>query len=199
MEEKEIIFHIEKNEESLKISSSVDDDYEYLSIEETIAIIIELVNYVIEKMIKDAVIQNFIATEEKIKDEKVLEELDRKIADFTGILIHRILNFTFDKDLTLQGKEFPIDYSLIVYGPSKNKKNREVYEIFNYLKVRESEKLSGCFTLFKTIIDSLFQNNTSETKIKESIDKAINILTNNIYKYIHNYNTSPYLFLVSSN
>ena len=72
MEEKEIIFHIEKNEESLKISSSVDDDYEYLSIEETIAIIIELVNYVIEKMIKDAVIQNFIATEEKIKDEKVL-------------------------------------------------------------------------------------------------------------------------------
>lgn len=199
MEEKEIIFHIEKNEESLKISSSVDDDYEYLSIEETIAIIIELVNYVIEKMIKDAVIQNFIATEEKIKDEKVLEELDRKIADFTGILIHRILNFTFDKDLTLQGKEFPIDYSLIVYGPSKNKKNREVYEIFNYLKVRESEKLSGCFTLFKTIIDSLFQNNTSETKIKESIDKAINILTNNIYKYIDNYNTWPYLFLVSSN
>lgn len=189
MEEKEIIFHIEKNEESLKISSSVDDDYEYLSIEETIAIIIELVNYVIEKMVKDAVIQNFIATEEKIKDEKVLEELDRKIADFTGILIHRILNFTFDKDLTLQGKEFPIDYSLIVYGPSKNKKNREVYEIFNYLKVRESEKLSGCFTLFKTIIDSLFQNNTSETKIKESIDKAINILTNNIYKYIDNYNT----------
>ena len=199
MEEKEIIFHIEKNEESLKISSSVDDDYEYLSIEETIAIIIELVNYVIEKMVKDAVIQNFIATEEKIKDEKVLEELDRKIADFTGILIHRILNFTFDKDLTLQGKEFPIDYSLIVYGPSKNKKNREVYEIFNYLKVRESEKLSGCFTLFKTIIDSLFQNNNSKTKIKESIDKAINILTNNIYKYIDNYNTWPYHFLVSSN
>lgn len=47
MEEKEIIFHIEKNEESLKISSSVDDNYDYLSIEETIAIIIELVNYVI--------------------------------------------------------------------------------------------------------------------------------------------------------
>lgn len=190
MEEKEVSFYIEKDKDYLEISSNIDENLDYIDSEEIIALIIELLNYEIEKEVKNVLMEE--VTDKKLDKKKYLEcsnIINERVANFTGNLIHLILNFIHNQDKTKETDKIDeLDYSLIVYGPTENKKHKEVYESFYYSNVKADEKALACYILYKDIAEDLLKNNNSKKKVKEAIYKSTFINLYKINKYIDDYN-----------
>lgn len=186
--EKEISFQVNRTEEYLEVSSNIEKDFDIIEIEEIMAIIIELLNCVTEK-IKTTIITNTVEDNllEGIDEEKMLEmqkEVEEEKANFVGNLIHCILNFIHNKN---EEKLKNISYSLAVYAGLENNQNKEVYETFHFCKVKGNEKLLACVAFFKDIAEELLKNSNSKEKVKQTFNKSMQLILYNIYNYIDKY------------
>ena len=190
MEEKDVTFNIERNDDYIQVMSDFEEDLDYLRIDEVIALITELVDYAIRKIAKETLEQHIDPTLEELNSSTLLTAVkitDEKVGDFIGNLIQIILHTTHNQDSIHESKQPKnnIGYSLSVYINTKeNKKDREVLSTSHYGDIKNQEILLTIYTFYKDIVDRLAEQNISKPKIKEAINKSITLLLLKMQKYI---------------
>ena len=173
--------------------SDFEEDLDYLNIDEVMALITELVDYSVRKMVKDTMEENIEPTVEELDSSTLLSAVkiaDEKVGSFIGDLIQIILHTTHNQESIHENKEPKnnIGYSLAIYNNTENnKKDRDVSESFHYGNVKNQEILLTIYTYYKDIVDRLAQQNISKPKIKEAINKSITLLLLKMNKYIEEY------------
>lgn len=197
MEEKDVTFNVERNEDYIQVMSDFEEDLDYLRIDEVMALITELVDYAVRKIVKETLEENMDISIESLNSSTLLpavQTADEKVGDFIGNLIQIILHTTHNQDSIHESKKPKnnIGYSLSVYINTKeNKKDREVLSTSHYGDVKNQEILLTIYTFYKDIVDRLAEQNISKPKINETINKSITLLLLKMQKYIekHNENT----------
>ena len=190
MEEKDASFNIERNEDYIQVMSDFEEDLDYLRIDEVMALITELVDYAVRKVVKETLEENMDISIESLNSSTLLSAVqtaDEKVGDFIGNLIQIILHTTHNQDSIHESKkpENNIGYSLSVYiNTEENKKDREVLSTSHYGNVKNQEILLTIYTFYKDIVDRLAEQNISKPKIKEAINKSITLLLLKMQKYI---------------
>lgn len=200
MEEKDVTFNIERNEDYIQVMSDFEEDLDYLRIDEVMALITELVDYAVRKIVKETLEENMDISIEGLNSSTLLpavQTADEKVGDFIGNLIQIILHTTHNQDSIHESKqpENNIGYSLSVYiNTEENKKDREVLSTSHYGDVKNQEILLTIYTFYKDIVDRLAEQNILKPKIKEAINKSITLLLLKMQKYIekHDEDTENY-------
>lgn len=183
MEEKEIIFKINKTNDYLEVTTSTDEDVDYVTKEEAVGIILTTVDYVVKKIAKNIVIDNCNEKVDEITKDKIIdmsEKVNFETMEFIGILVHQLLNFVHNKAIE-EEREF--DYSLVVYKTEDNKKN--IYETLHHSNVSIDDKFLACFTFYKDIIkDLMLDKANNKNKIKDILHNSFSSIQVKLDQYI---------------
>ena len=108
MEEKDASFNIERNEDYIQVMSDFEEDLDYLRIDEVMALITELVDYAVRKVVKETLEENMDISIESLNSSTLLSAVqtaDEKVGDFIGNLIQIILHTTHNQDSIHESKK----------------------------------------------------------------------------------------------
>lgn len=189
-EEKEIIFKIIKNDDYIKVISNIEEGIENISNQEIMVLITELTSFGMRNLFKELKsIQDVdIETMEDEELEKFSDKLDDKIMDFTGGLIHFLINLIFNyKKIVSGGRQDLYDYSLAVYTTDKDRKAGDVFTTFHYGNVEEKDKILGTYYFYKDAVKKMLESNISKEKVKFMIDKSLTFINYKLNNYIDKY------------
>lgn len=185
--EKELNVVYNQDGDIASITTNFQEDLDSFEMKEISTIIIDLINSAIDKVKRDAAIEEIgernLEELENDEIEEFIAKINEQIFNFIGSLIYDIVNLAYNKDKEEQEQ---YSYSLAVYDIDTTHKCKEIYETYHYGDLQEHEKLLSCFAFFKDIADGLIEKSSKED-VKQVFKKAFSIMLYNIYNYIEKY------------
>lgn len=163
MEEKDITFNLfitdEKNK-TINVTSDIDDNLDYLSIDEKVCIIGELINQICKQIIYDVYDDDDVEeyNEEDASQEEVRENLYEFNRELIYIVINTINNICRSK---FDMKPELLEYGLVTFSNPLNSKDNgdlQIKETYYSNEIRTTDPLYASFDLITDSIVNMLQN-----------------------------------------
>lgn len=191
MEEKFVKFDIFiDNENNINISSDIDDEVDYLSIEEKMNLIGELVTMTCKHILIDNYSDEYNEVEEFDENDKTQEKVRSQMYDLSRDLVQLIVNLT---DVAIRSKyNLPLEYleycmsifkKIIDNGTLRNVAVDTIYSAdINCIDPIQSFYDFGC-----DVVESLIDGGIPKKDVKEIIKTSLKYLNEDLIEYVDEY------------
>ena len=196
MEEKEVTFNIvsgitdDNGHETIGITSDIDDNIEYLDINERVQLIMELIaqcgRQIIREKFPDDDIEDY---NENDKDQQgVRDNLHQLIESMVYLMVNTIYNLSNAK---FGKKAEIIEYSMVTYRPNTDMLGECIHNTdttYHSLNVNATDPLLASLDFFIDTICCLLNDNVPKSEVRELIDVCMTDMKRDFLELINNYN-----------
>ena len=183
----DIQFHFIKMEDgSLRVTTDIDDQIEYLEPEERAVIIVNLIKDLFEQLFRD-----IDDVDEEIEAD-IYNKICYKTQDIRDELISTILNLHYNS-YAKHTKEKPklLEYSMAIYETMYNKLSKDtvncVVSTAYSNNITSIEPMNGAMAFTLDVAENLLDNGFPKDIVKQIVDMTINNQKTAVYDFIKQY------------
>ena len=183
----DIQFHFIKMEDgSLRVTTDIDDQIEYLEPEERAVIIVNLIKDLFEQLFRD-----IDDVDEEI-DADIYNKICYKTQDIRDELISTILYLHYNS-YAKHTKEKPklLEYSMAIYETMYNKLSKDTVNcVVNTAysnNITSIEPMNGAMAFTLDVAENLLDNGFPKDVVKQIVDMTINNQKTAVYDFINQY------------